>query len=766
VAGRHDDAVTGAHRFAADLVPEALHLVFVRSAVPHARITAVHTAAAASVPGVVAVLTAADLPMVPVWEIQLIPEAFAQPPLADGVVRYVGERVAAVVAVDLASALDGAEAVVVDHEELPAVVDARDALRAGAPVLFPAVGSNVALAWSSEVAGAPARADTDATVVVRTRTAVPRISACPMEGHSIVAVPGPDGRLTVHVSTQVPHGARVQIARGMGIDLDAVRVVVPCVGGGFGGKAAGGVVDHVVVAAAARHLGRPVRFVEDRGANLVSMQGRGVELDAEARARIDGTVAALRIDDLCDAGAYPITGSVEPGKSQLMATGPYRIPTVAFTARSVTTNLAPTGAYRGPGRSEAALVLERVMDRLAHELDLDPVAVRRANLLRRDELPRTTTTGAHLDEGDYHAVLDQLLETSGYAELRAEQRRRREAGDRRVLGLGVATVVDSSAWFDRSESAEVRVEPDGTITVLVATMSAGQQQAVAYASIVADVLAVDPSIVTVVEGDTDRVPAGGGSVGSRSIQVAGSAVLRAALEVRAAAVRLAAARLEAAEADVECRAGHVGVRGVPARALAWADLAAAVSPDGTAVSPDAAALTGADAVLDADARLDARCGFDQDDATYTFSAHLAVVEVDLDTGAVTPLAHHAVTDCGRVVDPPGATGQVVGACVQGIGQALLEELRHDGGTPTGASLAEYAMPSAAEVPAITAAFLATPSGRNPLGARGVGEVGMVGAPAAVHGAVVDALAHLGVGDVPMPCTPQRVWEAIRAAIGP
>jgi aerobic carbon-monoxide dehydrogenase large subunit len=743
VAGRHEDAVTGGQRFAADLVPDALHLVFVRSTAPHARIASIDVTAASAVPGVVAIFTAADLPMTPVWEIQLIPEAFAQPPLADGVVRHVGERVAAVVAVDLATALDGADAVVVEHEELPTVTDARAAVRDGASVLFPTVGSNVALAWD-DAAGAPDPSGVGLgapSVVVRTSFDVPRISACPMEGHSIVAVPGPGDRLTVHVSTQVPHGARIQIARGVGLGIDAVRVVVPCVGGGFGGKAAGGVVAHVVVAAAARRLGRPVRFVEDRAANLVSMQGRGVHLDAELRAHPDGTVAVLRLDDLCDAGAYPSTGSVEPGKSRLMATGPYRIPTVEFAARSVATNRAPTGAYRGPGRSEAALVLERCLDLLARELDVDPVAVRRANLLRRDELPRTTPTGAHLDDGDYHAVLDRLLATTGYLELRAEQRRRRDAGDRRALGLGVSTVVDSSAWFDRSETVAVRVEPDGVITVLAATMSAGQQQAVAYASIVADVLAVDPAVVRVVEGDTDLVPAGGGSVGSRSIQVAGSAVQRAALEVRDAALRLAAQTLEAAEADVECRDGRVGVRGVPARALTWADLAAA-------------------------GPLDVRCGFDQDDATYTFSAHLAVVEVDLDTGAVTPVAHYAVTDCGRVVDPPGATGQVVGACVQGIGQALLEELCHDGATPTGASLAEYAIPSAAEVPAITASFVSTPSSRNPLGARGVGEVGMVGAPAAVHGAVLDALAHLGVRDVPMPCTPQRVWAAIRGAIGP
>jgi aerobic carbon-monoxide dehydrogenase large subunit len=756
VERRHSSAVTGAHRFVADLARavlpaavEPLHLVFVRATTPHARIVAVDATSARAVAGVVAVFTAADLPMTPVWEIQLIPEVFAQPPLADGVVRHVGERVAAVVGETLAAALDGAEAVVVELDDLPAVTDPVAALAPDAPSLFPAVGANVVLVWpmgdaADAAAAADAADDDDADdVVVRTTTVIPRVAACPLEGHAVLAVPGEDGRLTAYVSTQVPHGARVQIARGVGLSLDAVRVVVPHVGGGFGGKAAGGVVEHVVVAAAALRLGRAVSYVEDRSANLVTMQGRGVRLAAELRARADGSLRSLRVDDVCDAGAYPATGAVEPGKTHLVACGPYRIGAVDFVARSVATNLAPVGAYRGPGRSEAALVLERGMDLLARELGADPVALRRANLLRPEELPRTTVTGAHLDDGDYPAVLDHLVAASGYQRLRDEQRRRRVAGERRALGLGVATVLDSSAWFDRSETASVRVEPDGTVTAVVGTASAGQEQDAAIATLVADALAIDPGVVAVVTGDTDVVPLGGGSVGSRSIQLAGSAAAAAAAEVRERAIRLAAALLEAAESDVELRDGRVGVRGVPARALTWAELAAATPGDG-------------------EDELTARCAFDQPGATYTFAAHLSVVEVDLDTGAVTPVAHHAVTDCGRVVDPPGAAGQVVGASAQGIAQALLEELRHDGGTPVNANLAEYAVPSAADLPPIAASFRTTPSSRNPLGARGVGEVGMVGAPAATYGAVVDALAHLGVRELPIPCTPQRIWAALRA----
>jgi carbon-monoxide dehydrogenase large subunit len=753
-------AVVGAHRFAADLVADALHLVFVRSTVPHARLARVDVEVAVAAPGVVAVFRAEDLPMVPIWEIHLIPDGFAQPPLADGVVRYVGERIAAVVARTRAEALDAAETVVVEYEPLPAVTSVEAAVADGTPLLFPGLGTNVALAWpmgdGAPLADGPSPTSADG-VVVQSSFTVPRLSASPLEGHSIVAVPEADGRLTVHVSTQVPHGAQIQIARGVGVPLEDVRVVVPRVGGGFGGKGQGGIADHVVTAAAARRLGRPVRFVEDRAANLVTMQGRGVRFDAELRARPDGTVTGLRVADLCDAGAYPTTGAVEPGKTHLISCGPYRLDDVDFTARSVVTNLAPTGAYRGPGRSESAMVLERSLDLLARELAVDPLALRRANLLRPDELPRATPTGAHLDDGDYHRVLDALEATSGYDRWRAEQCRRRAEGAGPLLGLGLATVVDSSAWFSRTESASVRVGPDGVVTLEAATASAGQQQAVAYATVIAEVLGVAPEAVVVVEGDTDRIPLGGGSVGSRSIQIAGSALRRAAEEVRAEAVRLAASLLEAAEADVVCVEGALSVRGVPARSVSWAEVATAAELAAAAARPED------DEDDERQPGLGARCGFEQSDATYTFTAHLSVVEVDPETGVVTPVEHHAVTDCGRVVDPPGATGQVVGATVQGIAQALWEELVHVDGVPVNASLAEYGFPSAVEVPPITATFVTTPTSRNPLGARGVGEVGMVAAPVATYNAVVDALAPLGVRAVELPCTPERVWRAVTAA---
>jgi aerobic carbon-monoxide dehydrogenase large subunit len=719
----------GSACFAGDLPqPELLHLAFVASPFAHARIDAIDTAAAASAPGVVAVFTAVDLPTVPIHEIDLIPQELAQPALADGEVRFAGEYVAAVVAESAADAVDAAELVLIDAAPLPAVIEARAA-------------GEVALSWD---APASPTAFGEAAMTVRAQFVIPRVAVAPMEGRAILAVPEPDGRLTLWASTQSPHWTRAQLARSLDLPFERLRVITPYVGGGFGGKAVGGVAAYVVTAAAALLLRRPVRFVEDRRANLVGMQGRGLSFATALHARRDGTIVALEVDELCDAGAYPTTGSVEPGKTSLMACGPYRVPTVAFHARSVRTNLAPTGAYRGPGRAEAAAVLERSLDLLARDLEIDPAEVRRRNLLSAAELPRTTPTGAHYDDGDFPALLDAVLAHAGYEELRAEQGRRRARGDTRVLGIGLATVLDSTAWFARRETALVSALRDGTVRVVSGTTSAGQEHARAFAASVAEVLPVSIDDVVVVEGDTDMLAESGGTSGSRSLQLAGSAVRGAAEDVLEQARRLAATMLEAAVDDVVVAHGRFCVRGVPARGFALAALAACADGNGDP--------------------LDARCTFEQPDATYTGGAHVSVVEVDVETGAVVVLRHVAVTDCGRVVDPPSAEGQVLGASAQGIAQAVFEEHVYDAdGNPLTTSFADYLLPAASELPSVDAHFLTTAATRNPLGARGVGEVGMVAAPSAVHSAVLDALAHLGVRHVDMPCTPERVWLALREA---
>jgi carbon-monoxide dehydrogenase large subunit len=706
--------------FVADLRAEgALDLVYVRSPYASARITAIDTVAAARAPGVVAVFTAGDLPVVPLWEIALIPEQYAQPPLADGAVRYVGERVAAVVATSYAAAVDAAEQVEVTYEPLGPVTDTAD--------------GSTCLDWPSD---APLSAAARGNVSVHLELRMPRLSVAPMEGHAVLAVPGADGRLTLWASTQVPTASQRQVCRSLGLAASEVRVVAPAVGGGFGGKAHGAVPDHVIAAAAARALGRPVRFVEERAANLTTMQGRGVRSTVSLHATESGELTGLTARIVADAGAYPNVGAVEPGKTRMMLSGPYRLRQVDVDARAVVTNLPPVGAYRGPGRSEASMMLERGVDELAAVLAVDPLELRHRNVLRPSDFPYAAPTGVEYDSGDYPRLLTRLAEVAGYADLRRHQAAR--ASPR--MGIGVALVVDSTAWFSRVESAALHVEPDGVLVVRAGTASAGQRHDAMYRAIVRSVIPVGEDEVRVVEGDTAAWAASEGTMGSRTVQMGGGAVLEAAHTVDAALRRLAADELEARADDIVFHAGcGYGVRGVPSSALALATLAAR-----------------------AHAPVEAACTYEQPGASYPAAAHLSVVEVDTGTGRVVPVRHVAVTDCGRVIDAASAHAQVTGATVQGIAQALYEEAVFDGdGAPRNASFAEYGIPGAPDVPPIEVHFVETPSPRNPLGAKGVGEIGMLAAPAAVVNAVVDALRPLGVRHLDMPCTPQAVWSALR-----
>jgi carbon-monoxide dehydrogenase large subunit len=727
---RDEAGVRGEARFAADLAQAgALSLVFVTSTVAHARVH-LDASAARSTPGVAGVFTASDLDLEPIHEIAAIPERFAQPPLAGDTVRYVGEYLAAVVADTEAIATDAAELVVVDYLDPSSTPDAVDA-------------DTDALAWSRPVASdAFAAAD----VTVRAEVGMPRLAVAPLEGRAALAVPGHAGTLTLWLSTQSPHWSRVQMARTLRLPVEQIRVLAPRVGGGFGGKANGGIAAYAVVAAVARRLHRPVRFVEHRTQNLVTMQGRGVHLQGTLHARGDGTIVGLEIDERCDAGAYPTTGSVEPGKTELMACGPYRVPAVRFAAQSVRTTRAPTGAYRGPGRSEASAMLERLLDRLARDLALDPVEVRRRNLVTPAELPAVTATGAAIEDADPTRALDALLAAADLDEWRREQAARRRAGHRSALGIGIATALDSTAWFARTEGAAVTVLGNGTVRVDCGTASAGQAHAHAFATVVSEVLPVAPDAVVVVAGDTARLDDSGGSSGSRSLQLAGSAIRLAAEQVWDAVRAVAAELLEAAPDDVVVDGERAIVRGVPARGVTLARIAERHA--GTLAAHP----------------LDSHCVFEQPGATHTSTAHLSVVEIDLDTGAVALLRHASVTDCGRVIDADAARGQVVGATAQAMGQVLFEEFVYDeADQPRTATLADYLVPSAAELPAIDAHFVTTPTGVNPLGARGVGEVGMIGAPAAIHAAVLDALAPHGVTHVDLPCAPERVWRALRDA---
>ena len=739
------DLLRGLGSFVDDLRVEGLtSLAFVRSPIAHGRVAGIDASAAAAQPGVVAVLTAVELKLSPFHPFMVLNERCARPPLAEGKVRFAGEAVAAVVAQTPAIAADAAQQVVVDYDGLPAVAGIEAALAPGAPLQFEELGSNLA-AGSREDEGSDPLAG--AEVVVRARFENQRVAVVPMEGNAILAVPGAAGaehELTVYVSTQMPHLFGQTAARILGMEVARLRVIAPNVGGGFGGKA-GVVAEHAVVMAAARLLGRPVSWVESRFENLTTMHGRGQVQYAELGLRRDGTITGLRCRIGADSGAYAgFGGALAVGPTRLMAQGVYRIPRLGYDVAVALTNTAPMGAFRGAGRPEAAEMLERLIDIAADELGLDPVEIRRRNLIQASEFPLTTLTGAEYDSGDYERVLDRAVALSGYEELRAEQAARRERGDRRLLGIGVSTYVEVTAGGGGEEYGQVDVRDDGRATIRVGTSAHGQGHATAFSMIVSDRLGIPMSDIDFIQSDTALVPRGGGTGGSRSLQMGGSAVRAAAETVLQQARSLASSLLEASPDDIVAADGRVGVAGAPARALTWSDLAQRAESDGS--------------------RLSASADFRQTGATFPFGSHVAVVEVDADTGLVRPLRHIAVDDCGRILNPLLVTGQQHGGIAQGMAQALWEEVLYGPeGTPLTSSLIDYGMPCAAELPPVETSNTETPSPLNPLGAKGIGESGTIGSMPAVHNAVVDAVSHLGVRHIEMPCTPDRVWRAIRDA---
>jgi carbon-monoxide dehydrogenase large subunit len=735
--------------------PGALHVVFVRSPLAHARLEAVDVEKAHEAPGVVAVLTGADLADLPDHRpFMVLNDACARPLLARGKVRFVGDMVAAVIATTRAEAVDATELVEVDYDPLPAVVDPEAALADGAPRQFEELDSNLAAGFRDPEDVHPLEG---ADVVVRARIVNQRLAVAPMEGNSVTALPGRasgatgEGAddaydMTVQVSTQMPHGLRDQVARQWGWEPERVHVVAPHVGGGFGGKA-GLAPEHAVVIEAARRLGRPVTWTETRSENLTAMpHGRGQVQYGELGLRRDGTIVGLRARVVGDAGAYAgFGGALALGPTRNMAQGVYRIPTIAYDAAAALTTTTPMGAFRGAGRPEAAAMLERLMDLGARELDMDPAELRRRNFLAPEDFPLTTVTGSLYDSGEYAKSLDKALELAGYDELRREQAARRERGDRIALGIGLAVYVEVTAGGAAQEYGKVSVDDDGGATVAVGTSGHGQGHATSFAMIVADRLGIPMDQVRFVQSDTAVVPHGGGTGGSRSLQLAGSSVLVAADTVMARAREVVASALEASPDDVVVTDdGRVGIAGVPDRALTWREVAAAAHEQDVSL---------------AEARDESQPG-----ATYPFGAHVSVVEVDLDTGRVVPVRHVAVDDCGRVLNPTLVAGQQHGGLAQGISQALWEGFSYDeDGNPTTGSFAAYLLPTAVEVPSLEASSTETETPYNPLGAKGIGEAATVGSTPAVQNAVVDALAPLGIRHLDMPLTPDRVWRAVRDA---
>lgn len=741
--------LTGRGKYVGDLRLGGMRqVVFVRSVYPHARIRAIRRPAGL-------VFTSKDLEGVrgiaPGWEGEgFVPTV--QPPLADQVVRYVGEPLAAVVASTRYEAEDVAERVEVDYEPLPAVSDVDVALSRGAPRLH---ADNV-LYRRNHVQGDPEAVFAQAELVVQSTVQSSRCSAAPLEGRAVVA--WHDGEvLWVWTNTQVPSLVRSALANALGLPEHAIRVVVPDVGGGFGQKMHV-YPEEVVLAWLAWRLGLPLQWVEDRRENLVaSTQAREERVEVQLAARSDGRVLALRARVVADVGAYhvyPTTAALEPLTLAQILPGPYEIAHYAYEIAAVATNKAPAGAYRGVGMTVGVLAMERAMDVLASRLGLDPVEVRRRNFVPESRFPYTSASGLVYDSGSFREGLDRVCELAEYERLRRRQQEARRSG--RLLGIGVACYVEftgmGSLTFRRRgmaeipghEGASVRVEPDGTVRVHVSFSSQGQGHRTTLAQLVADALGLPLERVRVEQVDTSAAPDGSGTFGSRSSVAGAGAVLRAAEEVRRRATEVAAALLEAAPDDVVWAGGQLSVRGAPHRSIPFEAVAKA------AYRGPAALRVGLDGVA----------YFDPPPATFSNGAHLAVVEVDEKTGLVRILGYYVAEDCGRIINPLIVRGQVCGAIAQGIGEALLEHAAYSGdGQPLAVTFMDYLVPTVFEVPEeVRVVYLQHPSDR-PGGFKGMGEGGAIASPAAIANAVADAL---GVTVTRLPLSPEEVLGLLQA----
>ncbi len=737
----------GARPYTDDLrEPGALYAVFIRSGFAHATINGIDTAEAAAAPGVVGVYTAADLeprsrsaPRARRSTRRRRCAARCWPPTASA---SSASRSRSWSPRSRALAVDASELVEVDYDPLDVLVDMTKALDDDAPQLFE--GGNLA-------AAGPTGEDALADAEVRTgaRFVNQRLAAVPMEPSAALAVPDPDtGGFILYTPSQGPHAYQGTICAATGIEQEKLRVVSTATGGGFGARIAC-YPEQIVVVALARELGRAVRYIETRSETMIEMQhGRAQVQDVEIGGTRDGKITGLRVRVIADCGAYPADAALMPMLTGLMSSGVYEIPKVDFHFDAVVTNTTPIGAYRGAGRPEATALVERAVDMFAAEIGMDPAEVRRRNFI--SEFPHQTVTGANYDSGEYLAALEKCLSNAGYDELRADQAARRERGDVKQLGLGLCSYVEWTGFG--SELGTCEVQEDGTIIVTAGTSSHGQGHETAYAQLVAGTLGVRLADVKVIQSDTKLVKRGMGTMGSRSLQVGGTAVQAATDDVLEKGRRLAAHLLEADTGDIEVVHGEgLGVTGSPASAIPWAQLAQAANDPSRAPEGFEGGLAGEN-------------DFETPDATYPFGTHLAVVEVDTETGLAQLVRHIAVDDSGRIHNPMLVEGQVHGGIAQGVAQALFEEIAYDDdGNNVTASLASYAIPSAGDLPTFETERTQTPSPRNPLGAKGIGESGAIGSTPAVWNAVVDALKPFGVRNIDMPATPQRVWQAISAA---
>jgi aerobic carbon-monoxide dehydrogenase large subunit len=773
---REDPALlTGEGRYVADLVVAgALHLAVVRSTVAHARINSIDTSAAAAMPGVVGVFTGDDLagewagPLPCAWPVTADMKSPPHFPLASGKVCYVGDGVAVVVARSEYEAHDAAEAVIVDYDPLPAVVDLEDAL-ADTTVIHDELGTNRSYTWELiPDADAVEEAFASAAHTVSERYVQQRLLPSPMEPRGVVVVPQPfGGDFTVYSSTQIPHILKIMLALTVGVAETNVRVVAPAVGGGFGCKL-NVYAEEALALALARKLRQPVRWVEERSEHAVStIQGRGQIQHIDLAADADGRITAVRVRLLADMGAY--LQLVTPGIPLLGAflyTGVYDVPVYSFSCTGVFTTKTPTDAYRGAGRPEATYAIERAIDVLARQVGIDPAEIRRRNFIASDRFPYSSAAGLVYDSGDYAPALEKALDKVEYAALREEQEQRRASGDRVQLGIGLSSYFEmcglapsrvlaslnytAGGW----EAATVRIQPTGKVQVVTGTSPHGQGHETSWSMIVAEQLGISPDDIDVLHSDTAIAPYGMDTYGSRSLAVGGTAIYLATDRVIDKAKILAAHLMEAAEADIELSGGSFSVKGSPERTLPLAAVAfeaftAHNLPDG--MEPN----------------LEASSHFDPPNFTFPFGTHVCVVEVDTETGSVQLRRYVAIDDCGNQINPLIVEGQIHGGIAQGVAQALFEEAVYDAdGNLVTTTLMDYLVPSATEFPNFELGHTVTPSPTNPMGVKGIGEAGTIAATPAVINAIVDALSPLGVHDIAMPASPQRVWTALAAAAAP
>ncbi len=753
-------------------LPGMLHFALLRSPMAHAKIKSVDVSAALEQPGVVAAFTGDDFiddfaAGVPCgW---IVTEDMKTPdhwPLARGEVNHVGDGVALVAAEDRYLARDALEYIEVEYEELPVVVDVAAALEEGSPLVHEEFGTNECYVWPMAV-GDVDEAFAKADVVVEGRYIQQRLIPSAIEPRGVVVSPDPvNGGFTVYTSTQVPHFVRDVLSGMCGVPAHKVRVVAPDVGGGFGSKL-NVYAEEALALAISRKLGVPVKWIEERSENHVAtIHGRGQIQNISVAATSEGKVLGMKVNLTADMGAY--LQILTPGIAIFGAftyPGLYDFGAYSFSCTGVFTNLTPTDAYRGAGRSEAAYAHERIMDDLARELGMDPAEVRLMNLIEPFDEPRTVASGVQYDSGDYEKCMRKALEIVDYEGVRAEQKRRRESGDIKQIGIGIGNFTESGGLSPSKvaaavglggagwEAATVRMLASGVVEVVTGTSPHGQGHETAWSQIAADALGVSPDDVEVLHGDTAIAPFGRDTYGSRSLPVGGVAVHLAGGKVVEKARKIAAHMLEAAEGDVEFEGGTFSVAGSPDRNISIQNIAGE-------------AFLGVNLPEGMEPNLTADHHFDPPNFTWPFGTHICVVEVDTETGKVTIAKYVAVDDCGPIVNPEIVNGQLHGGIAQGIGQALYEEAVYDeDGNPLTSTWVDYMVPGAPEMPNFTLDQTVTPSPTNPMGVKGIGESGAIGSSPAVMNAVIDALSHFGVVHMDMPASPMKVWAAIRAAKG-